>query len=79
MTRLRLLHCAFVTLMMLSTLTTGVDVANAAAKGLPPMSTACKGCYDDCIRNHRGPECAIHCQSRNGCPAASETLSKSPH
>jgi hypothetical protein len=74
----RLLHCAFVALFFaLSILTLGVHVANAASKG-PPMSNACQGCYDDCVKNHRGPICAMHCQSRNGCPAAGGSLSKSP-
>jgi hypothetical protein len=73
----RLLHCTFVALILaLSIVTLGVHVANAASKSLP-MSTACQGCYDDCVKNHRGPICATHCQSRMGCPAAGASLSKS--
>ena len=72
-----LLTYAFVALISaLSILTLGAHVASAASKGLP-MSTACQGCYDDCVKNHRGSICAMHCQSRMGCPAAGASLSKS--
>ncbi len=64
----RLLQCTLSALILTSSIFAGgIHVATAK----PVSADACKSCYEDCTKNHRGPICGMHCQSRMGCPASS--------